>query len=75
MIDEHAFFVIVERGGRMYPCKDKHETREEADACVAAHDGIAIIEWVRDRRPQFAFPWVREDCSSKALEALVERFS
>jgi hypothetical protein len=74
MSDERAYFVILKKGGRMYPCRHNHTTREEADTCVAEHGGLAIIEWVRDRRPQFTFPWMKKDLDDKAL-AFIERFN
>ncbi len=60
--DRTSFFtVLIEAGGRMLTCPHKHPTRAEADACARALAGLALVEWVRDRRPQFALPWVRED--------------
>ena len=74
MSDEQAFFVVLEKDGRMYPCRHNHDTREEADACVATNDGIAIVEWVRGRRPQFTCPWTKEDLDGKA-RAFIERLN
>lgn len=55
------YTVVVEAKGRMYPCKHRHLTREEADACAKTEKGLAIIEWVKDRNPQFVHVWIRED--------------
>lgn len=76
MSDERAFIVILEEGGRMRPCRHQHHTREEADACVAACDGLAIVEWERDRRPQFSFSWLKDglDPDNKML-SFIKRFN
>lgn len=57
----HFFAVIYESGERLYRFDAPFHTREEADVCASAISGVAIIEWTRDRRPQFEMVWVRED--------------
>lgn len=55
------FTVVYEKDGRMYPCNHKHLTAEAAHDCVKTLDGLSIIEWVKDRRPQFSAFWTRSD--------------
>jgi hypothetical protein len=51
------YTVIVVRGGRMYPCEHKHETPDEAHQCARDNEGISIMEWIKDRNPQFSEFW------------------
>jgi len=55
--DDKFYAVIYESAGRMYPCKCGHETPESAFECVKAKKGLSIMEWVKNRNPQFQEFW------------------
>lgn len=55
--NDKAFFVIFEVKGRMRPCKCGHETAESAMDCVREKNGVSVMEWVRERNPQFQEYW------------------
>ncbi len=60
-INQFFSVVLVGKDGRMQPCQHQHLTREAADDCVKVNGGISIIEWVKDRRPQFEQVWVHPE--------------
>lgn len=66
MDEETQMFTVIYacEHGRMTACDHKHPTSEDALACVEKVKGLSIIEWVRDRRPQFSEFW-----RSPSLEA------
>lgn len=55
--ETQMYVVIFEQKGRMRPCEHRHPTSKEAFECVGEKEGLAIIEWQRDRRPQFSAFW------------------
>jgi len=60
--EEGLYVVIyVTPTGRMAPCpkEHKHRTIEAAHECVRNLDGVAIVEWSRDKG--FARAWTRGD--------------
>ena len=59
--DEQFYSLIYTVNGRMYPCKCGHLTLEDAHACANAKTGVAIMEWVKNRNPQFQQVWVSPD--------------
>jgi hypothetical protein len=56
---DKLYVVVYVRGGRMYTCDChfKHHTPEAAHECVKKRNGISIMEWVKDRSPQFQEYW------------------
>lgn len=61
--DITQFFTVIYEGtdGRMHPCIHKHLTSDSARECAKELDGLSIMEWVKDRKPQFKEFWVRPD--------------
>ena len=59
--DEQFYTMIFVDKGRMYPCKHPHLTLEDAHACEHAKAGVAIMEWVKGRNPQFEQVWTSPD--------------
>jgi len=59
--DEQFYSMIFTVDGRMYPCRCAHLTLEDAHKCVKAETGVAIMEWVKDRTPQFQQVWTSPD--------------
>lgn len=62
---------------RLSPCPHKHATSEEAFQCVGELEGLAIIEWQLNRRPQFGKFWVNpgleeDEKLAKLTQALTE---
>jgi hypothetical protein len=65
--DDKFYTVIYVLNGRMYPCKcgmaglPAHETPESAQACEKFKDAVSIMEWVKNRDPQFQEYWRSPD--------------
>src|SRR4029077_20264347 len=56
------YVVVYERAdGRMVSCPraHRHFTPEDARACADKYNAVSIIEWRKDRRPQFQEFWRR----------------
>lgn len=56
--------------GRLTVCDCKHPDAEGARKCADEQEGLSIIEWVRDRTPQFAEYWRHPDAQNPKLESL-----
>lgn len=71
MEDITQFFavVLVGKDERMHTCEHQHLTREAADDCVKVNQGICIVEWVRDRRPQFQHVWIHPELEKERMQS------
>lgn len=72
--DDLCYFVIIERKGRMYTAKESFETRTGANEYVATKGGVAILEWTRERKPQFAVVWASPEVGDISV-LLGEKFN